>query len=395
MTAVVPRTRRRKRRNAVLVLLATAPALWWSVFSGGPASAHGAPMTPGSRTFLCWQEALTQSGEIKPNNAACAAALAAGGATAYYNWFGVLRADGAGRTRGFIPDGKLCSGNNPTFAGFDLARNDYPVTHLTAGASFQFTYNMWAAHPGSFYTYVTKDGYDPTKPLAWDDLESTPFYTAVQPPSTGQVATLNGKYYWTANLPANKTGRHIIYTVWSRSDSTETFYSCSDVVFDGGRGEVTTGSGSNQTTSPPPVTTTSPPPVTTTSPPPVTTTSPPPVTTTSPPPGTTTSPAPATFACTATYRTVSTWSNGYQGEVTVRNTGTAPLHTWMVHFRLPSGQRVSQAWNATVATDGPGFVASNVNYNGSVPTNGSTTFGFLGSTGTPPSAANFTTCMAG
>ena len=37
-----------------------------------------------------------------------------------------------------------------------------------------------------------------------------------------------------SNLPAGKTGRHIIYSVWTRSDSAETFYNCSDVVFDGG-----------------------------------------------------------------------------------------------------------------------------------------------------------------
>jgi len=240
-----------KRRSRLLILLATIPALVTVVLTGAPASAHGAPMTPGSRTFLCWQEGLSSTGEIKPNNPACGAALNAGSTQAFYNWFGVLRSDGAGRTRGFIPDGKLCSGANPTFAGFDLPRNDWPITHLTAGASFNFTYNMWAAHPGSFYTYVTKDGFDATKPLTWDMLEDTPFYTADHPPSTGTVATLSGKYYWTANLPANKSGRHIIYTVWSRSDSQETFYSCSDVVFDGGHGEVT-GRGPNGTQ--PPVT---------------------------------------------------------------------------------------------------------------------------------------------
>src|SRR5690606_21910120 len=46
-------------------------------------------------------------------------------------------------------------------------------------------------------------------------------------------------YHWNARLPSGKSGRHIIYTVWERSDSPETFYSCSDVVFDGGDGEVT------------------------------------------------------------------------------------------------------------------------------------------------------------
>ena len=47
-----------------------------------------------------------------------------------------------------------------------------------------------------------------------------------------------GEYYWDVQLPAGKTGRHVVYSVWQRSDSAETFYGCSDVVFDGGNGEV-------------------------------------------------------------------------------------------------------------------------------------------------------------
>jgi chitin-binding protein len=32
-------------------------------------------------------------------------------------------------------------------------------------------------------------------------------------------------------LPAGKTGRHLIYVIWQRSDSPEAFYSCSDVTY--------------------------------------------------------------------------------------------------------------------------------------------------------------------
>lgn len=70
-------------------------------------------MKPGSRTFLCWQDGLTDTGEIKPVNPACKAAQQVSGTTPFYNWFSVLRSDGAGRTRGFVPDGELCSGGNP------------------------------------------------------------------------------------------------------------------------------------------------------------------------------------------------------------------------------------------------------------------------------------------
>src|SRR5262245_43419977 len=76
------------------------------VLRSQPAQAHGAMMSPGSRTFLCWRDGLTSTGEIRPQNPACAAAVAQSGVTPLYNWFAVLRSDGAGRTSGFIPDGQ-------------------------------------------------------------------------------------------------------------------------------------------------------------------------------------------------------------------------------------------------------------------------------------------------
>ena len=94
-----------------------------------------------------------------------------------------------------MPSGQLCSGGNPNYAGFDQV-GDWPLTHLTAGANFDFSYNAWAAHPGWFYTYVTKDGWDPTKPLTWDELEDQPFLVADHPPSTGPTGSVDGYYYW-------------------------------------------------------------------------------------------------------------------------------------------------------------------------------------------------------
>lgn len=32
-------------------------------------------------------------------------------------------------------------------------------------------------------------------------------------------------------LPAGKTGRQLIYTIWQNSDTPDTYYSCSDVIF--------------------------------------------------------------------------------------------------------------------------------------------------------------------
>src|SRR5690606_19056531 len=146
------------------------------------------------------------------------------------------RADGAGRTVGFIPDGEICGGGTTKYAAYNAVRSDWPVTHLTAGAPIQYHYSNWAHHPGTFHLYITKNGWDPNQPLKWSDLEA--YGSATNPPQSGDVAGLN-YYYWSGNLPSGKTGRHILYAQWVRSDSAENFYSCSDVVFDGGNGEVT------------------------------------------------------------------------------------------------------------------------------------------------------------
>lgn len=209
-----------------------------------PASAHGVAMDPGSRSYLCYKDMIA-SGNQTPSNPACAAAVAQTGTTPLYNWFGVLDSNGGGRTTGYIPDGELCSGghNGPyNFSSYNAARSDWPTTHLTAGSTTQVKYSNWAAHPGRFDVYVTKDGWSPSKRLAWSDLTLT--QTVNNPPQAGGAGSDGGNYYWNLQLPQGKTGKHMIFIHWIRSDSQENFYSCSDVVFDGGDGEVTGMNGS-------------------------------------------------------------------------------------------------------------------------------------------------------
>ncbi|MEU4062958.1 lytic polysaccharide monooxygenase [Streptomyces wedmorensis] len=201
--------------TAALVLsgLAVAPG----------AFAHGSMTDPVSRVAGCYAE-----GPEAPKSAACRAAVAASGTQAFYDWNAVNIANAAGQHRRLIPDGKLCSAGNDKYRGLDLARADWPASRMTAGAH-TFRYKGTAPHRGSFALYVTKDGYDPTKPLKWSDLEEKPFATVTDP------GMENGDYVFRGTVP-KKSGRHLIYSIWQRSDSPEAFYTCSDVVFgqDGG-----------------------------------------------------------------------------------------------------------------------------------------------------------------
>ncbi|MBB5782696.1 cellulose binding domain-containing protein [Nonomuraea jabiensis] len=82
-------------------------------------------------------------------------------------------------------------------------------------------------------------------------------------------------------------------------------------------------------------------------------------------------------ACTATYRTVNTWSGGFQAEVTVRNNGSAPLNGWTVGMTLAAGQAVTNLWGG-VATGTSGAISvRNASYNGSLAAGGTTTFGYV------------------
>ncbi len=85
--------------------------------------------------------------------------------------------------------------------------------------------------------------------------------------------------------------------------------------------------------------------------------------------------------CTASFRAVSSWGSGYQGEVTV-TIGQTAVAAWTVTMTLASGQSVSQVWNATLTGSGSTLTLRNVAWNGALNANASTTFGFIASGGT-------------
>nr|WP_307531861.1 lytic polysaccharide monooxygenase [Streptomyces umbrinus] len=204
-------------------------------------------MGPGSRTYLCYLDLLQNESTQMPSNPACRAAVQGAGTTPLYNWFAVLDSNAGGRSVGYVPDGKLCSAGDRSpynFSPYNAARTDWPKTHLTSGSSIQINYSNWAHHPGKFEVYITKNGWSPTTPLAWGDL--THLQTVTDPPQTSGPGSVGGHYYWDLRLPA-RSGPHMLFVQWIRSDSNENFFSCSDVAFDGGQGEVT-GLGGGRTT---------------------------------------------------------------------------------------------------------------------------------------------------
>lgn len=318
----------RLRRAALFTAAAVAATAAITVLTPGAASAHGALTSPASRTYACYTDGLT-GGQIIPRNPACAAAVNAGGTQPLYDWFGVLRSDGGGRTSGFIPDGQLCSGGFAKYAAYDAARSDWPTTNVQAGGQMTMQYGAWVPHPGAIKLYVTRPGFDPTQPLRWSDL-GEPF--AVFDPQPGLSS---GAYPMSVTLP-NRAGRHIIYAVWWRSDSQETFYGCSDVVF-GGTGGPTTGPTTPPTTNPP-----------------------------------------GNPGCSAAITVDSAWSGGFQGTMSLRNTGTATLIDWGVTFTMSAGT-VASGWNAVFSQSGSTVSARAPDFARTLAPGATATAGFLGS----------------
>ncbi|MFD0006461.1 lytic polysaccharide monooxygenase [Streptomyces sp. NPDC127178] len=212
-----------RRKAATVAALGLTP-LALTALATAPASAHGSMGDPVSRVSQCYAE-----GPESPKSGACKAAVAAGGTQALYDWNGIRIGNAGGRHQELIPDGKLCSANSEAFKGLDLARADWPATSVSSG-SYTFKYRVTAPHKGTFKVYITKQGYDPSKPLAWDDLDlANPVATSTDPAASG------GFYTFSGTLP-QRSGKQLLYAVWQRSDSPEAFYSCSDVAFGGTSG---------------------------------------------------------------------------------------------------------------------------------------------------------------
>ncbi|MER5888578.1 lytic polysaccharide monooxygenase [Streptomyces sp. NPDC001941] len=202
--------------------LGAAAATALVVLTPGTASAHGAVFNPVSRIAACYAE-----GPETPKSQVCKDLVADSGTQPLYDWNEVNIANADGKHQLLIPDGKLCSANREKYRALDWARTDWPATSVKAGA-FGFRFRATAAHSGTMTVYITKQGFDPTKPLKWSDLDTTPVATY----ATSRTAD-NGYYNFTGTLPA-RTGRHVVYKVWQRNDSPEAFYSCSDVVYGSG-----------------------------------------------------------------------------------------------------------------------------------------------------------------
>ncbi|MFF8504087.1 lytic polysaccharide monooxygenase [Streptomyces anulatus] len=195
------------RRKITSLLLGLGVAGVSLLATSGSAQSHGYTDSPVSRQQLCGNGTVRDCGQIQ--------------------WEPPSVEGPKGFPARGPRDGLICAGGNQRFAELDDPRaGAWPASDVTAGASHTFRWRITARHATTdFRYYVTKDGYDPAKPLTRADLDPQPFLTVPfggrQP---GATVTHAG------NLP-QKSGKHLILGVWTIADTGNAFYACSDVTF--------------------------------------------------------------------------------------------------------------------------------------------------------------------
>jgi len=79
----------------------------------------------------------------------------------------------------------------------------------------------------------------------------------------------------------------------------------------------------------------------------------------------------AQTSCSIGYSVTATWSGGFNGGITIYNTGTTTIPTWNLGFAFANGQVVSNSWNSTYSQSGANVTLTNGQYTGNIAPGGS------------------------
>jgi cellulase/cellobiase CelA1 len=88
--------------------------------------------------------------------------------------------------------------------------------------------------------------------------------------------------------------------------------------------------------------------------------------------------APAPASCSASYSVVNSWAGGFQGQVTVTDTGNSPVNGWTLTWTFPGDQHISSMWNGTFTQSGEQVTVTNMSYDGTIQPGASVSVGFTG-----------------
>ena len=123
----------------------------------------------------------------------------------------------------------LLPGNDPGNAAHTaivVYLTQFDIDGCPADTPFTFTWVLTVPHPTSSFRYfITREDWNPNRPLTRNDLELTPFLTVpfgglIPPPFVANLGTL-----------PDRSGRAMILSVWDIANSQDAYYQCADVFF--------------------------------------------------------------------------------------------------------------------------------------------------------------------
>jgi N-acetylglucosamine-binding protein A len=171
--------------------------------------AHGYLTDPPARSFLCKGGGQVNCGPIQyePQSLEGPSGFPSGGP----------------------PDGRIASAGLAQFSAMDEQTSSRWIKRDITAGTRNFTWTHTANHVTRNYRYyLTKQGWNPNAPLTRAAFDTTPFCVidgGMRQPPTVEVQQ--------CTVP-QRSGYHVILSVWEIGDTSNSFYSVADVMFQGG-----------------------------------------------------------------------------------------------------------------------------------------------------------------
>ncbi|MGF6327412.1 putative carbohydrate-binding protein with CBM5 and CBM33 domain [Pseudomonas sp. BS3782 TE3695] len=200
-------------KGGALTACTSSMILLSAMLASQSVSAHGYLEVPPSRALLCQKGLNTNCGgaQYEPQSV---------GET----FKGFPAGNGGAPLQGPV-DGKIASGGHSLFSAMDAQSATRWHLSEIKDRNIDFQWRYTAVHPATKHEYfISRNGWNPNEALKRATFESTPFCTidgGNQKPESGAKHN--------CNIPADKSGQHVILAIWTVGDTDAAFYNATDV----------------------------------------------------------------------------------------------------------------------------------------------------------------------
>lgn len=212
--------------------LPLALAIGMTSFAAQQASAHGYIESPKGRAFMCSSAGGNQ-------NANCGSVAYEPQSVEYFGSPGGGREHFPSNTQACTGDFRVCGPADGTIAAGGMTgfaklneQSSSRWTKNTIKPGLQtFTWKYTAVHATRYWQfYITKKDWNPNQPLTRDSFEMTPL---LDEKWNGSLPTkAGGTTQHQVNIPADRSGYHVLLATWKVHDNSNTFYSVVDLNID-------------------------------------------------------------------------------------------------------------------------------------------------------------------